>query len=575
MTLRRPSRTAVARLVAGALLATGTTLAGPAGAVDTAVTEPAVVDVADDEFGFAWDEGSGCGISEDVWELCVYYQHGLESFARVVPDASLATGGDGALRIATPNADDQVLLEYFTHDDGREFPRFADLASGSVSMRVVSGEAPVLSLKLGCAPEEPYGGDISGLGYAGVYPDPGAGWVTIDLVQGGEAPWSNGSGVVRPLREWQSECADGVIRGHNLFQRVAGSDARVDILTLGHRSVNFWVRPLTRVEGRYGSMRLQDKAGERLLARKLSQRQFVTDAWYRGYADDDWADPARERLPSARAGVVAPQGSFPSALVAGPLANAVRGPLFVNPVGQLEPDVEWGLRQAVGADRTVYLVGNGKQLSRKVARQIRAFGYRVVRLAGRSDYATAVKVAEVIDRRRRNGARATYVLASAERAKHSLPASAAAGTTKGAVLLTRASRLPAVTRRYLRSHRPADVYAVGRAAALAVPALSRSHKLYGATPWATSVEVAERFFAESRGVVVTGDAATEEALLAGAHGGLTGQPLLLVNRDFVPRVVRQHLVERNNGLRGSLLAGGAPAVSEDVFDHLFELLRRS
>lgn len=55
--------------------------------------------VTNEDFHFAWDEGSGCGINERVWEVCAYSQHGLGSFARVVRDPSAQAGGNGSLRL--------------------------------------------------------------------------------------------------------------------------------------------------------------------------------------------------------------------------------------------------------------------------------------------------------------------------------------------------------------------------------------------------------------------------------------------------------------------------------------------
>lgn len=119
------ARSLLAGLVVAGLAASGTTTAGavvvPAQAAED--QPDTVVNVRSEDLHSTSDEG-GCHIGEDVWEHCVYYQSGEESFSRVVRDRRPAAGRDGALRMATPEPDGEIHLRYSAHDDGREYPPF-------------------------------------------------------------------------------------------------------------------------------------------------------------------------------------------------------------------------------------------------------------------------------------------------------------------------------------------------------------------------------------------------------------------------------------------------------------------
>ncbi|HEY0772698.1 MAG TPA: cell wall-binding repeat-containing protein [Nocardioidaceae bacterium] len=570
--MRRPhsrSRAAVSAALAVALAAGSTSITGPTSAAEA---EPAPVRVTNEDFHFAWDEGSGCGINERVWEVCAYSQHGLGSFARVVRDPSAQAGGNGSLRMTTPNPDDRILLQYFGRADGSGLPRFDEITQARVAIRVVAGEAPRFGLDVDCAGEESAAGEgIRGITYAGPYPAEGAGWQVVDLVQDGQALWQDGSqGGPRPLAEYQAECPDGAVTGYRFELATPGSESRVDELTLGDHVLDFWIPPLTRVDGHDRRRPPAEAVGERLTVRELISRLFVTDAGYSGYSDDEWANPTRPRLPVAKAAVIAAQDFPRTALVAGPLANAVRGPLLVNPRDTLPHHTDWALRTSVARGSTVYLVGNPEQLGRRVARSIEDIGYEVVRLGGSSDATTAVKVARVIDRRRRGAA--SVVLTDGRRLDDALVAPAVAGRVRGAVLLTRGQVLPRVTRRYLADHRDAAVYAVGERAAAARPGLPAARKLFGRTPYATSAQVANRLFPDPTSAVLAPGRRATYALLAASHSGSTGQPMLLLRRDSVPGSVAAYLREHHDDLAGSLLVADARGVSDTGFLRAFRIL---
>lgn len=549
------------------LAAAGTTTAGagvvPAGATDS--PESVVVNVRSEDLHSTSDVG-GCHIGEDVWEHCVYYQEGVESFSRVVRDRRPAAGKDGALRMATPEPEGEILLRYSAHDDGREYPAFGDVDRMSVVLDVRAKVAPTLSVRVDCTPELATDDSGFSLIYAGPAPGPGSGWTTVDLYDDGRALWRGAGDDARPVSDYQALCPGGAITGHDLGLDTEGADVRIDRLTIGDRVVNFWIPWVSRVD--WGSVPRQvgPDQEDRNHQHVLAERQFVAQPTVAG----GWIDPGRPRVSQANGAVVVPQGVPVNALVGGPLANALGGPLLVNPAKELRRPVSWTLSSTVPRGSTVYLVGDTRQLSPKVAAQLRE-RYETVRISRRTPYRTAAATARLIDRLDRKQRR-PVMLASTTRFVHSLSASAAAGRVRGAVLLTRGDSIPPATRRYLRG-RPVSRFAVGPDAAAALLRLPAARKLVGANPYVTAVRVAERFFPRPRSAMFAPVDRPVAALLAGAYGGRANRPLLLVRDHGVPPVVRRYLRPRRVRMQDSLVMAGERTVSDATVARLDRVLR--
>jgi len=546
-------------------LAAGTTTAG-------AAAPESVSNITNDDFHFSNDEAPG---SVGTWLFSVYEQHGLRSRARVVANDDDLVQVDGSLRLATPGEGDRIALRHLTScvDDVR--PQFAEFRAGGYSFNVVRGETPAqYTLDLTCpGPGASYvAGDFT-LAFAGPYPtDASSGWQTVDVVQGGSALWEivGGDEAARPLDEHKARCPSGVIRGHGLELATPGSVSLVDAVRFNDETTNFMVPWLTRVHGQYyrGRAYADD---QRVTDHLLDARYFID--FEDGGVSDGWANPARRRNgPRSKALVIANQNSQQSVLVAGPLANAVRGRLRLETAETVDP-LQTGGYDYVPARGKVFLVGFGRKLSRKVAAQARDGGADVVIIDRRDPYTNAVQAARIIDRRRPARIKRTVLLTSAKPTPAMLAISAAAGKSKGAVLLTDGRRMPAATRRYLDSHRAA-VYAVGRAASHAAPGLPRNHRIVGTNRYSTAIKVAKRFFAEPGSVVIASGGEYVDALLAGAYGGNVHAPVLLVRKNGVPPVVARYIRAHRGDMRDSVLVGGRSRISTATFNTLRTTLTR-
>lgn len=294
------------------------------------------------------------------------------------------------------------------------------------------------------------------------------------------------------------------------------------------------------------------------------QRVFGSDAIATSIAISQAEFPAAQ---SAEAAVLARSDFFADALAGGPLAAHVGGPLLITPgaaeSSSLDPRVLQEIERVLPAGRAVYVLGGDLALSPDVDATLRAAGYEVVRVAGTSEYETAVDVAEQL------GNPSTIFEATGLNFADALSAVPAAIVRDGAILLTDGRAQAPATAAYLAAH-PGDTrYAVGGPLA-AYGADPSATPVYGKSQYGTSAAVAAEFFpSPSRFGAATGtsfpDALSGGVLMGAANKG----PLLLVQPSGpLSLPVASYLTGAESGLVGGDLFGGALAVGPDVLGEL-------
>lgn len=232
--------------------------------------------------------------------------------------------------------------------------------------------------------------------------------------------------------------------------------------------------------------------------------------------------------------------------------------------------LNWGdLCPVTAPNPKIYVVGGRDAVGADVVRTLREFGGKVVRIRATHPSGTPVAVARAIARHRPAAVRERVFLATDARFQEALVASAAAGKTGGAVLLTHGQRLPRSAADYLARHPRAKVVAVGSDAVRASRHLPHVMRVTGANPYAISARFARRVFPRAESAVFTiGGGHYAWANLAGVYAGEKHAPVLLVRRDHVPTSVRRYLSTRSKRPQGSVLIGDEAAVSKTVFDRL-------
>jgi putative cell wall-binding protein len=290
-------------------------------------------------------------------------------------------------------------------------------------------------------------------------------------------------------------------------------------------------------------------------------RVFGSDAIATSVATSQKEFPAAAGIPAL---VLARSDKFADALAGGPLAAAVHGPLLITPgtplSNQLDPRVLGEISRVLAPGGTVYVLGGTGALSGSIDATLESRGYKVQRVSGSDQYATAVAIAHQL------GDPATIFEATGLSFADALSAVPAAIKEHAAILLTEGSHQSPATAAYLAAH-PADTrYAIGgpRAAAGADPAATA---VYGADLYTTSAAVATTFFpAATTFAAATGsrfpDALSGSVLVGTATG--PGPMLLVPQAGALPAAIANYLRLTAGTLTGGTIFGGTAAVSDSV-----------
>ncbi len=260
---------------------------------------------------------------------------------------------------------------------------------------------------------------------------------------------------------------------------------------------------------------------------------------------------------SAKAVVLARSDFFSDALAGGPLAAAMGGPLLITPGASLstslDPRVQAEIQRVLPGGDTVYILGGDLAVSPDIDIALENLGYKVVRVAGADEYATAVDIAETL------GNPTTIFEATGLNFPDALSAVPAAIENHGAILLTDGTTQAPETAAYLAANPNDTRYAIGGPLA-AAGADPTAIAVYGSDEYATSAAVANQFFPGANLFGAATGLNYPDALAGGvfmATGGRLG-PILLLDPSAnppVPSAIAAYLATLSTGTQGFVFGG--------------------
>lgn len=482
----------------------------------------------------------------------------------VAPDDSQTPTTDGYLHLATPATADKVALQ---HSGGASL--LSSFVTGSYAAQVIGAKVAspaTYQLVIDCN-----GGTLADGGYATLNLVDGGqtaadGWKTLDVVKGGDAMWwstrtlngdgtttsatpsgyplptagtngaglQGGQGAPHSLSDIKAACASGTVSTYGVAvgSGSAGQDGNVDSINFNDAVSNFQYVSVDRIAG-----------ANRVATAVQASRSLFDNA---GTAND------------ASAVVLATSEGFADGVSGGPLAAAVDGPLLLTAGSSLDSATATEITRILPAGGTVHVLGGAGAISTTVVASLTKLGFKVTRLQGADRYATAVAVAKSMPR-------ATKVLLTSGIVfPDALSAGPAAAHVGGVVLLTQGAIMPSATKEYLAANTSAEVFAIGGAAAKAASTTPADHQLVGTDRYQTGTKVASYFFSKPDMVTFASGQNFPDALSGGAFASLLDSPILLVQRDVVPAVVKSYLKANETSITTSALVGGAGVVIEDV-----------
>jgi len=271
---------------------------------------------------------------------------------------------------------------------------------------------------------------------------------------------------------------------------------------------------------------------------------------------------------SAKAVVLARSDFFSDALAGGPLSASVGGPLLITPGAStsstIDPRVLAEIQRVLPSGGTVYVLGGNLALSSGIDSALQGVGYKVVRVAGSDEYATAVAIAGQL------GDPQTVFEATGTAFADALSAVPAAIAAHGAILLTDGPTQAPETASYLAAHLGDTRYAIGGtfAAAGADPS---ANAVYGTDLYGTSAAVASKFFPNAKSFGAATGASFDDALSGGVLIGTAtsrGPMLLVMPSGPLPPAVSGYLASAAGTLTQGSFFGGTAAVGNDVLSEL-------
>jgi N-acetylmuramoyl-L-alanine amidase len=257
--------------------------------------------------------------------------------------------------------------------------------------------------------------------------------------------------------------------------------------------------------------------------------------------------------------ILATADNFPDALVAAPLSHRLNAPVLLNHQDTLDPKVLKEINR-LGAQKIVVLGGTAC-IGPKVIHDLQNAGKSIERIAGLTQYETAVKVAERLDLSEQ------VILVNGEHFPDALAISAYAGFTETPILLTNSRALPEVTKAKLRSCEKLII--VGGEAAVPTATLgdlSGIERLAGWDRYLTAAKVykfAQGILVANSNYLVTGEN-YPDALVTGALAAKQQAQILMSKTNTLSPVTYSVLNTSAAMVRGIVIIGGTGAISSEV-----------
>ncbi|CAN5752823.1 hypothetical protein BH24ACT15_BH24ACT15_09330 [soil metagenome] len=231
--------------------------------------------------------------------------------------------------------------------------------------------------------------------------------------------------------------------------------------------------------------------------------------------------------------ILASSEAFPDAVVAGPLAAAINGPVLLTARAALPQVVLDEIDRAARRGASVRIMGGSLAVSDAVQQSLVAAGHPVTRVAGQNRFETSVAAAQATTADPQN-----ILLAFGGDFGSALVSGAAAPLFAGTVVLIDRGGIPPAVQDYLDAHPGALKYPVGNDAIEAAPPLDGA--VGGDSPAAISVEMA-KIYPPTDQIVMASAERFPDGLAGGAYAARQRIPLLLSSEGLMETSVIEFL----------------------------------
>lgn len=274
--------------------------------------------------------------------------------------------------------------------------------------------------------------------------------------------------------------------------------------------------------------------------------------------------------------IIATGINFPDALSAGPLAVQENAPILLTETNSMPQETLDEITR-LKATKAIIMGGEGV-VGPAAIKALSDRGISVERVSGSNRFATAVEAAREV--RAKSGVSDKVVLANGYGFADALSMGSCASREGIPILLTDSNVLPTETKAALTEFGIKEVQIIGGYTVVGKSAEDELTEMgiavtrtYGSSRFATSVEIAKKFYPVSKNAIVANGRGFADALSAVPLAAKMNAPIMLVEQNSLPAEVSAYMAA--SCIDSITVVGGDNAVGAEVKKALINLMDRS
>ncbi len=283
---------------------------------------------------------------------------------------------------------------------------------------------------------------------------------------------------------------------------------------------------------------------------------------------------SRENFESANTVVLASGVNSADALASSSFATSKSAPILLTKKKSLEKNVLDEIKRLNA--KSVIVVGGTESVSGKVISKIKDEGIDAKRISGEDRYETSREIAKELLKSSDNIKEA--VLVNGYKNVDALSVSSLATKENIPIIMNDSKRLNRETKKILENSNIKKVYIIGGKDSLSnrieknIKAIDlETERLAGRDRYETSSKIAKHAYNTSNKIIIASGENSIDALAAGVLTKKEEAPMLLVEKNRVPKSILNRIEESKS--KKSIIVGGEKTVTEKVKEKIVELLK--
>jgi len=256
--------------------------------------------------------------------------------------------------------------------------------------------------------------------------------------------------------------------------------------------------------------------------------------------------------------------NFPDALASAPLAKKYNAPILLTTSNSLPSTT----RQTLSSlhVKNVIIIGGTGVISSSIDSELQAMGINVTRIAGLTQYDTAIKVAEQI------ATPSTLFVCTSEDYADALSVAPIAGMKQIPIILVSRDSVPDSVKSYISSNVITKTYVIGSSDIISdnvFNQLPNPERIVGGDKYARNIAVNQKFnsdFKTDSICVATGEGFAD-ALTGTAYSAKISEPIILINNDSSANT-KSYYQQRLANANTVYIFGGTGIISDTVMQGL-------